>query len=433
MKPVHSAAQRAAGKIKATVPRLAGRYPFHARVLEQFKLTCMPGVGTMGVTVRSGELLLLYAPRFVLKTPARQLGGVLLHEVHHVVLNHLTADPADFPDQWARTVAEEVTVNEFVKEPLPEGGITLERFPWLPPMESTAQRYERLKAARERIRIVQPSSSLPSQGGGGNAGTGEAPSSGESSPAGGEAQPGQGQLLDNHEVWREALQDPQAALEVIRDALLQAACEVGTSGLAGALAEAVRGLGLGVGVEAGEEEYRLRGDRDGRLDWRHLLRLYLGQELEPQASLARPPRRFPRLVGIVPARQRRPERARVLAIIDTSGSISDELLELIDGELRRLAACHEVTVVECDTVIHRVERYRRLESVTGRGGTDFRPPLETAFLRQHRPGVVVYFTDGFGPAPESAPCVPVIWCLVPGGESPAPWGRVIPMEPSQGT
>jgi hypothetical protein len=45
--------------------------------------------------------------------------GVLLHEVHHVVFGHVVADPDDFPDRWARIVAEEVTVNEFVTEPLP--------------------------------------------------------------------------------------------------------------------------------------------------------------------------------------------------------------------------------------------------------------------------------------------------------------------------
>ena len=37
---------------------------------------------------------------------------------------------------------------------------------------------------------------------------------------------------------------------------------------------------------------------------------------------------------------------------------------------------------------------------------------------------MVYFTDGFGPAPAEPPPVPVVWCLVPCGQPPAPWGRV---------
>jgi predicted metal-dependent peptidase len=117
-----------------------------------------------------------------------------------------------------------------------------------------------------------------------------------------------------------------------------------------------------------------------------------------------------------------------MAVLDTSGSIPDEVLEIIDGELRMLASGHDVTVVECDAEIHRVAPYRRLEAVSGRGGTDLRPPLEPGVLRKLRPDIVVYFTDGLGPAPEAAPAVPVIWCLVPGGTEPAEWGQVVRMQ-----
>jgi hypothetical protein len=379
----------------------------------------------------------------VLSTPARELGGVLLHEVHHVVLGHLTADPEAFADRWARTVAEEVTVNEFVKEALPEGGITLDLFPQLPPLESTAQRYERLKRVRKRLPISGPSVAIIAPAGGGaeaglqavdgESGEDDQPGNGQGKGNENTGAPGQGtppeggRLLDNHDVWEEALQDPQAAQDIIRDALVQAVLEAGTDGLAEELKKALRGAGLGVGIgtEPGAGQYRLLGDRDGHLDWRHVLRRYLGEVLGSQHAMTRPPRRYPELVGIVPGRDRRPHRPQVMAVIDTSGSISDDMLEMIDGELRRLARDYEITVVECDVIIHRVAKCRRLEVVNGRGGTDFRPPLETAFLQKHQPGVVVYFTDGYGPAPEKAPNVPVIWCLVPEGIAPAPWARVI--------
>src|SRR5688500_4767634 len=104
-------AQRAASKIDLGVQRLAARYPYHAAVLERFRVTPEPGVGTMGVTVEGEDLLLLYDLEFVLGLPADELGGVLLHEVHHVALGHVLVDPKGFPDEWARTVAEEVTVN----------------------------------------------------------------------------------------------------------------------------------------------------------------------------------------------------------------------------------------------------------------------------------------------------------------------------------
>jgi predicted metal-dependent peptidase len=66
--------------------------------------------------------------------------------------------------------------------------------------------------------------------------------------------------------------------------------------------------------------------------------------------------------------------------------------------------------------------------VRGRGGTDLRPPLDRHFLRKHRPDLVVYFTDGDGPAPDKPPGPALIWCLVPGGRKPAVWGRVLHMQ-----
>src|SRR6516225_5209812 len=128
MTDVYLDAQIAQGKLRLASQRLAERYPFHAAVLERFTIVARPDVGTMGVTVEGGEVLLLHCPAFVLATPVDQLGGVLLHEVHHVVLGHVWADPEAFPDAWARTAAEEVTANEFIREPLPPGAIMLADF-----------------------------------------------------------------------------------------------------------------------------------------------------------------------------------------------------------------------------------------------------------------------------------------------------------------
>ena len=126
----------------------------------------------------------------------------------------------------------------------------------------------------------------------------------------------------------------------------------------------------------------------------------------------------------------------VVAVVDTSGSMSDPVLEAVAGELRHLGRHHPVHVVECDCVVHRTYRFRgRLAEVEGRGGTDFRPPLERSFLQRLRPkpAVVIVFTDGCGPAPVKSPAVPVIWCLTPDGQPPVVWGRVVEMGPAGGS
>ncbi len=89
---------------------------------------------------------------------------------------------------------------------------------------------------------------------------------------------------------------------------------------------------------------------------------------------------------------------------------------------------HDVIVVECDAAVQAVYPYEGpIEHVRGRGGTNFRPALEANFLKETAPDVVVYFTDGHGPAPAVAPTIPVVWCLTVRGVKPAPWGGEIRM------
>ena len=399
----YTESQRAAGKINTTIRRVADKYVFHCRVLEQFKIRERPAVGTMAVMVDGDYISLLYNANFVLGTPMAQLVGVLLHEVHHVVFGHVCANPVDYPDRWARTIAEEVTVNEFVKEPLPDGLILLKDFPCLSPMQSTDQRYDRLKREAVRGTIAVP--------------VGQAL---------GEGQGSSGRTPDDHTMWEEGSQDRDKSKATVESMIQDVVLEVGLDRVPDELKDALRKIGIGNTSGGGQSD--LLGGQRGRLDWRRLLRRYAGQILQVRTVFNRPSRRFPNLVGIVPGRYRQAGRPRVMTVIDTSGSITPELLELISAELALLARHYTVIVVECDTRIHKVYDYNApLTAVHGRGGTDLRPPLTSKFLRKHRPDLVVYFTDGFGPAPQLAPKEQVVWCLVPGGRRPAGWGRVIQM------
>jgi predicted metal-dependent peptidase len=238
-------------------------------------------------------------------------------------------------------------------------------------------------------------------------------------------QQGIGGTVDDHSVWQQVQKDPAGFRAVIENVIREATLEVGMD----KVPDQFKGAGLGAlaGDTPGEDQCELRGDEQGKLDWQRLLRRYVGQIFQVRPVFTRPPRRFPDLVGIVPGKRRQPDRPKIMAVIDTSGSVTPELLELIDAELTGLARHHEIKVVECDCAVHAVYDYRRLKSVSGQGGTDFRPPLKRRFLRKHRPDLVVLFTDGEGPAPAKPPRVPVIWCLTPKGAPPAEWGRKIQM------
>jgi predicted metal-dependent peptidase len=376
--------QRAEGKIQVAKERLARHYPFHVALLSRMRVAALSTIATMAVTTLADQILLLHNPRFVLACAIDQLGGLLLHELHHVLFHHLTMDMKDYPDTWALSMAQEVTVNEYIVEPLPPDAVRLEDFPDLPARESTSERYERLR------KTAPPQRTLRS-------------------------------TVDDHALWSEIHGDDQS------EAALVQAIEA-----AAALAPVPKDLWpimkAHAGLSAGAMEEVFVHQKAGMLPWRQILRRYVGQALEVRPIYGRLPRRFPQLVGMMPGLGRQAAKVNILAVIDTSASITSAALSRIDSELRKLTRHANVVIVECDAAIQAVYAYRQLERVHGRGGTDLRPPFDRQFLAQQRADLLIYFTDGYGPAPEQPPRQPVIWCLTKDGEQPAAWGKVVRME-----
>lgn len=413
----------AAGMLDIAQQRLLGTHPFHARFVATWHVQASATVRTMGVSVKDNGVVLYFDPTFVIGCSFPQLMGVLHHEIHHLLFGHVFMDPSHFPDHEALTIAQEVTANEWVPEPLPGAPILLAQFPQLPPNEETSVRYQRL--ARVNLdpylqRIAgqmdqEMSTSVPNSSTMGP----KLPQSGVLSPA--------SKTLDDHSVWAETqTSGPLGKMTVrvlirqAREALSPVEWQRLPPALRQSIDDACRGEMPGGGVEL------LTAMNTGHLDWRRLLRRYVRQATELRPGFTRPARRFPDLLGIVPGRLHHPTRATVLVAIDTSGSMSMTMLEMIAAELDRMAAHHNVTVVECDASVRAVYPYRgRITRVHGRGGTDLRPPFDAALLGSVKPDLVIYFTDGCGPAPDRPPAIPVLWCLTPGGQRPAPWGRAI--------
>jgi predicted metal-dependent peptidase len=166
-----------------------------------------------------------------------------------------------------------------------------------------------------------------------------------------------------------------------------------------------------------------------------------------EPTYLRPPRRFPDLVGVLPGSRRVPTKLKILAAIDTSGSMTATTLDEIAAELRVMSRSYDVSVVEFDAAIQR--RYRLgpshppsangdpLTTMQGRGGTDFRPVFEQPTLAWAADGCelsgVVVFTDGHGDAPRHPPRERVIWILTGAGACrPALWGaHVMASSPDQ--
>ena len=429
----------ARNRIELAIKRLGRDYPLHAGILTSWGIEESAAVSTMGVGFRGNRLCLVFAPDFVESIGMNELEGVLHHEVNHVLFDHVFHEPEDEEDTDARTIAEEVTVNEWVSEPLPGKPVLLSQYPFLPANETTEVRYGKLRGrAAGAKRGKAGSGSGPQAASIRLAGTGK---SGGQGPNG--AKTGRVPTVDDHSTWAEIRKDSKKAARATQMDVAMAWCgltkkqrDAQPDSIAKSAREAAEASGfdpgVGIGTESGDEEEKLE-QGSAQVPWQVVLRQYIGRIRERRPVFGRPPRRFPSMVGIIPGKGRFGRKPKVMAVIDTSASMSGPMLADISAELGLMAKHYEVVVVECDTRICRVYPYRPIESVNGRGGTDFRPPLEPDFLKAQQPDVVVYFTDGDGPAPDKPPTVPVVWCITEGGENPVPWGtEIVLSEPKIG-
>jgi predicted metal-dependent peptidase len=109
----------------------------------------------------------------------------------------------------------------------------------------------------------------------------------------------------------------------------------------------------------------------------------------------------------------------VAVIVDTSGSMGtgdlSACLRECGGVLAAVGA--EVQFCACDATVNSFQKVsdpnKIAELLKGGGGTDFRPPLKAVSEAKPKPEIVIFMTDGCGPAPKTAPRgMDVVWLLV---------------------
>jgi predicted metal-dependent peptidase len=376
--------------------RFLERYPFHAAVLARMEVVLDPSVQWMAVSLERGRYFLHVNPESFARS-SEYAAGILLHEIHHVVLGHL-AHPKfreGIEHEEIMQTCLEMSANDGITEPLPSP-IVWEDFArfGVRASQSTMERYEALSPIQRRGAAAK---SLR-DGGAGN--------------------------VDDHGPWRDGGTANAGALERTRELVERSLDEAKRDGLAPDAR--IAGLTPGRLLEAlgGERVAPAAGDE---IDWRAVLRGFVQRLRAPTRTWSRPNRRFADRVGEVPGRAYRSagsSRPSVLAVIDTSASMGPEALSAIARELERMAPHARVIVCECDTEVMRVYPFTgRIDAVMGRGGTDLRPPFDPSLLAREGADAVVYFTDGEGPWHPSAPGIPTLWVLTQDVAFACPWGE----------
>ncbi len=367
------------------------REPFYAHLLGSLnKVVVGPGhpVETLGVGMGRDSLILYINAAFwdETLTQPRHRYGVLKHELLHLVFRHpFVNEPA--LDPTLLNVAFDLVVNQYIeRELLPDDSLFVDTFGAL-----------RLEAGQTWFYYYKKLEELRRSAGSeaANGQRGVLPQNLQSDAHG----------LERHKAWRDIRgrsELERAVAETHLKGLLQSACrrtgDRSWGTLPGALRETL-------------SEVTLRPP--ARLPWQHVLRLFAASASQTRLTntIRRPSKRYGTSPGLQISRKR-----RLMAAIDTSGSINQQELQRFFGEVYHLwRAGAAVEIVETDARVQRRYPYRgRLpEIVCGRGGTDFNDALQLA--NAERPDGLIFFTDGYAEAPFVRPRVPVLWVVAPGG------------------
>lgn len=163
------------------------------------------------------------------------------------------------------------------------------------------------------------------------------------------------------------------------------------------------------------------------LPWRALLARYVVSAAREDYTFQRPPRRDG--TAILPRLAR--GSMRIVAVLDTSGSITAHELNEFAAELDALKAQvrAELIIHACDErlapggpwVFDPWEPVALPETLSGGGGTRFTPVFEWIEGASLAPDLLVYFTDAQGEFPEGEPPYPVLWLVK--GRAPVPFGE----------
>jgi len=369
--------------------------PFFAHLFTGVNREVTEQIPTLAVRLRDGHISLLVNEKFFLKslTSQSQRIAVVKHEVLHLVYRHLFRSTAG-KDPELMNLAADLVVNQYIGPwELPEGCILLSTFPDLnlEPRRELEYYYAQLDSLRHEPK------------GGGNS---HSRSSAALEQAYGQPRPG------DHEPWKDS-REPASGQAQAQAIAAEIELESGVLRAWDRCSPKQRGTVPGV---IGQLIEALLEARKPKVDWKRVVKLFAtsSRRTKVSPSMKRPSKRYGTYPGL---RIRRFQNLAV--VVDTSGSVDNDLLALFFGEIRGMwRSGATVTVIEADAAVQRTWVFHgELPKVLGgRGGTDFDAAFQ--WLKKHRRehfDGCIYLTDGYAPAPTIKPPCKLLWVISPGG------------------
>lgn len=152
------------------------------------------------------------------------------------------------------------------------------------------------------------------------------------------------------------------------------------------------------------------------LDWKSILASFLRKSVTINPNWREPQKKYLLLHDIyLPSKN--DKILKCVIAVDTSGSMSNNALSIIFGEINKIlhAYEYEIILIQCDAKISSVEKIKypnfldvKNIKIIGGGGTSFIPVFD--YMIQNNLNLpVIYFTDLEGEFPRYNITVPVLW------------------------
>ncbi len=155
-----------------------------------------------------------------------------------------------------------------------------------------------------------------------------------------------------------------------------------------------------------------------QVDWKDVLRRFIGGDQPEGYSYRRPNRRQWYLNEVITPISNKIGCGDIVVGIDTSGSVSSKELSHFLGELNaisNMSGAESVTIITCDADIQDVIRYEKGEQIEtieckGRGGTRVKPVFDYIAENNLNVDNFIYFSDmGIFDYPDQDLGYPILW------------------------
>jgi len=358
----------ARSKVRLMLDKLSKGWGFYASVLYQMPMIEKSSLPTMATDGKS----IFYNAEFTDALSEAELDGVKVHEAYHRILKHHLRMGKRDAELW--NIACDYAINPIIIQSglvLPEGALIDAKFKGM----SAEKIYDLLKE---------------DQGDDGNGGGG----SGQPQPqAWGNVEDQGGDMSEDQIKSEEATINAQVVMAV-----------------------------NSMKTEAGKLPANIKEIIDemkrSQIDWKDVLRRFVGGDQPEGYSYRRPNRRQWYLNEVVTPVSNKIGCGDIVVGIDTSGSVSSIELSHFLGELNAIAessGAESVTIITCDYDVQGVVRYEKGDQIEdivckGRGGTRVMPVFDYIAENNINVDNFIYFTDmGIGDYPEHDVGYPILW------------------------